>query len=142
MPYAGLILFAALVGPSALAATIPVEGNVDLRVTVEGSVKPGTPLYFALYDDPGAFEQQLDGIHMTVLNHWVNQPSVAFIDLAPGRYVVAVFQDLNGNGKLDTDLLGRPTEPYALSGNAALPRFEAAAINVHTDNKSISLKLR
>ncbi|NJC27134.1 DUF2141 domain-containing protein [Neolewinella antarctica] len=32
-----------------------------------------------------------------------------------GHYVFAAFQDLNGNGELDTNFLGVPTEPYGFS---------------------------
>ncbi len=32
-----------------------------------------------------------------------------------GRYVIAAFQDLNGNGELDRNFFGVPTEPYGFS---------------------------
>ncbi len=39
-------------------------------------------------------------------------------DLDYGEYAIAVFQDVNGNGKLDTGgLLGMPREPYCFSNN-------------------------
>jgi uncharacterized protein (DUF2141 family) len=41
-----------------------------------------------------------------------------------GRYAVAAFHDLNGNGKIDKNLLGVPTEPYAFSNNVR-PSFRA-----------------
>jgi uncharacterized protein (DUF2141 family) len=43
-------------------------------------------------------------------------------DLPFGTYAIAVFQDLNGNGKLDTGLMGIPKEPYCFSNNFR-PRF-------------------
>ncbi len=39
------------------------------------------------------------------------------VPLAPGTYAVAVYQDLNDNGKLDRGWFGIPTEPYGLSLN-------------------------
>jgi uncharacterized protein (DUF2141 family)/tetratricopeptide (TPR) repeat protein len=38
--------------------------------------------------------------------------------LASGWYAVAVYQDKNGNGKLDRNMLGIPLEPYGFSNNA------------------------
>ena len=38
--------------------------------------------------------------------------SVTFDGLEPGRYAVNGFHDANGDGKLDTNLLGIPTEGY------------------------------
>jgi len=46
-------------------------------------------------------------------------------ELPHGKYAVSVFQDLNNNGKLDTNFLGIPTEPYGYSQNPR-PRFRAA----------------
>lgn len=50
--------------------------------------------------------------------------TITIRNLAYGEYVVAVFQDLNGNGKLDTGLVGFPKEPYCFSNNYK-PRFRA-----------------
>jgi|KBSSwiStaDraftv2_1062776.scaffolds.fasta_scaffold777990_2 uncharacterized protein (DUF2141 family) len=38
-------------------------------------------------------------------------------DLQPGTYSVAVYHDVNGDGKLDTTLDGNPLEPWGLSNN-------------------------
>lgn len=116
----------------------------DLRVTLDGVSNGSAPLYFSLYDDAQAFEQMEEGIRLAVVKSWAEHPSVSFTDLPSGRYVVAAFQDLNGNGQLDTNLLGRPTEPYALSGThrSRPPSFDQAAICIHSDDESIRLQLR
>lgn len=44
------------------------------------------------------------------------------IQLAPGDWAIAVTQDLNENDLVDHNLLGIPTEPFALSNNVR-PRF-------------------
>lgn len=47
-----------------------------------------------------------------------------------GDYALAIFHDLNANGKLDRNMLGIPTEPYGFSGGAkakwSAPDFEDA----------------
>jgi uncharacterized protein (DUF2141 family) len=40
-----------------------------------------------------------------------------FTGVAPGTYAVSVMHDENGNGKLDTNLFGVPTEGYGVSNN-------------------------
>jgi uncharacterized protein (DUF2141 family) len=40
-----------------------------------------------------------------------------FSNLAPGTYAVAVVHDENGNGRLDKNLLGVPSEGYGVSHN-------------------------
>ncbi|MBL7808160.1 MAG: DUF2141 domain-containing protein [Saprospiraceae bacterium] len=49
---------------------------------------------------------------------------VSIHDLPPGAYAVSCFHDVNGNGQLDTDWMGIPTEPYCFSNNAR-PKFRA-----------------
>lgn len=43
--------------------------------------------------------------------------SFQFKDLAFGNYAIAIYQDVNGNGKLDTGTFGIPSEPFAFSNN-------------------------
>lgn len=50
--------------------------------------------------------------------------AVTFDDLPAGTYAIAVFEDLNNNGKLDANFFGVPKEPYAFSNNVK-PRFSA-----------------
>ncbi|HEV7330548.1 MAG TPA: DUF2141 domain-containing protein [Flavisolibacter sp.] len=50
--------------------------------------------------------------------------SLTFDRLEKGTYAIALFQDLNNNGKLDKNFFGIPTEPYAFSNNVK-PRFSA-----------------
>lgn len=38
--------------------------------------------------------------------------------LPPGEYALRVMHDENNNGKLDTNIVGMPTEPWAFSNNA------------------------
>lgn len=40
-------------------------------------------------------------------------------DLKPGRYAVRYYHDENLNGKMDTNILGKPIEGYGFSNNAA-----------------------
>ena len=39
-------------------------------------------------------------------------------DLEPGTYALALYQDVNDDGKLATDMRGRPLEPWGMSNNA------------------------
>lgn len=61
--------------------------------------------------------------------------SVTFAGLEPGRYAVNGFHDDNGNGDLDTNLLGIPIEGYGFGNGAAgsfgPPDFTAASIAVN-----------
>ena len=55
-------------------------------------------------------------------------------DLPTGRYAVNAFHDENGNGELDTNLVGIPSEGYGFANDPVIrfgpPEFEAAAVTV------------
>ncbi|MFT3734196.1 MAG: DUF2141 domain-containing protein [Rhodocyclaceae bacterium] len=64
-----------------------------------------------------------------------------FKGLVPGRYVVAVFHDRNSNGKLDTNSVGQPQEPYGFSRNPSTqygpPSFDDAAVTLGNDAQTV-----
>lgn len=68
-----------------------------------------------------------------------------FEGLAPGKYAIAAYQDLNGNGNLDRSKLGLPLEPFGFSneaGRSARPSFEAASFSLGGGRKEIGIRLR
>lgn len=69
-----------------------------------------------------------------------------FQGLPFGSYAVAVFQDLNSNGKLDCNLFGIPSEPYDFSNNPVVkwqePTFQEAAFVLNQSKMQIDIKLK
>lgn len=66
--------------------------------------------------------------------------------LPPGRYAVTVYQDVNGNKKLDKNFLGIPQEPAGASNNPKTrmgpPSFDDCAFQFGTTDQTISIVLR
>lgn len=67
--------------------------------------------------------------------------------LPQGLYAVAVHHDENGNGKMETDLLGRPREGWGVSNNLPLrtfgpPRFVEARIVLNPGAMTTTIRLR
>ena len=70
---------------------------------------------------------------------------VTFEDLPPGRYAVQVLHDANDNGKLDTNIVGMPTEGYGFSNNPQVMRrahFDEAVFELPAEGTAISIALR
>ena len=71
--------------------------------------------------------------------------AVVFSNLEPGRYAAIAFHDENGNGKLDKNFLGIPTEPYGFSNNVqgflGPPTFDAAAMALGDSNEGVQITL-
>lgn len=70
---------------------------------------------------------------------------VKLADLAPGEYAVSLYQDVNGNKKMDTHMFGIPAEPYGFSNNAegsfGPPKFDAAKVALPADGRTIAIAL-
>jgi uncharacterized protein (DUF2141 family) len=130
-----------IVAACALLALGAVANAADLNVSVQNFATQGGTVYLALYDSADAFPQagkNIAGQFMPVGDGIV---TASFLNLKPGRYAISVFHDENGNGKLDTNLLGVPTERVGFSrdakGSFGPPNFDAAAIDVSTNTNIV-----
>lgn len=65
--------------------------------------------------------------------------------MTDGQWAIAAFQDLNGNGKLDTKMFGIPKEPYAFSNDfhpkLSKPKFDDCKVIVDEAHRSFSIEL-
>lgn len=72
-----------------------------------------------------------------------NKCTVTFTGLKPGKYAVRYYHDENQNGKMETNLVGKPTEGYGFSNNVTgkfgPPPFDKWLFEINGDKK-ISLK--
>jgi uncharacterized protein (DUF2141 family) len=72
-----------------------------------------------------------------------NTCSFSIQDLKPGKYAIRYYHDENMNGKMDTNLVGKPTEGYGFSNNVTgkfgPPHFEKWLFDL-TGDKKIVLK--
>lgn len=95
----------------------------ELRITVEGIRSQNGTILIGLYDSLATFNR---AIAMSDREGFLNDPSrfaavalranaalkssVVFTNLNPGRYAIVLFHDEDGNGKLNKDALGVPTD--------------------------------
>jgi uncharacterized protein (DUF2141 family) len=111
----------------------------DLSLSVADGPAADATLYAALYDSTAGFAGTALASQMVPMR--AGAARLVFAGLAPGRYAVRVFADENGNGKLDTNLVGLPMERYGFSndakGNRGAPEFDAAAIGVDADLQAV-----
>lgn len=116
----------------------------DLRVTVANGPPGPATLYIVLFDTADSFSASRAMMSQKVEMHdgvaqWV------FGGLPEGLYAIKSFADENGNGKLDTNLIGPPVEHHGFANNArgrmGPPAFDAAAVHVNADS-SISFELK
>ncbi|NYE60169.1 uncharacterized protein (DUF2141 family) [Duganella sp. 1224] len=125
------------------ASTAPVFG-ADLTIRIDGVASADGDIKIALYNSADSFlSKPVRGLQAPAHAGTVE---VKVADLAPGDYAFAVYHDANGNGKMDRNMVGMPTEDYAFSNNAAgkrgAPRFEDARIALPADGATATVNLR
>ena len=112
-----------------LSSSVPEDLTIEVRniYPVEGK------LYFAMYDNKAAFMDIDAASHYKIVDVKDTIETIIFEDVNQGHYAVAIFQDLNGNGTLDKNALGIPSEPYGFSNDArgkmGPPKFKDAAFS-------------
>ncbi|MCE3290106.1 MAG: hypothetical protein K0R83_2118 [Caulobacter sp.] len=89
----------------------------EVKVTFSGIRTPTGALFIGLYDSEAAFGggQPVGGYRLVVDGDTVSQ---SIKGLKPGRYALKVYHDVDGDGRMNTNAFGLPTEPYAASNNA------------------------
>jgi uncharacterized protein (DUF2141 family) len=114
-----------LAGTAMLATAFSVRHQAnELEITLEGVQHKGM-LIVGLYKEKDGFPKK-DKAYRILDYKPVGESTVVvkFSGLEKGTYAVALFQDLNNNGKLDKNFFGVPTEPYAFSNNVT-PKLSA-----------------
>ena len=122
---------AADIGLALLVGLAAAAHGGEIEVAVDNP--PGTGMVLALlYDVPDAFADLRDPRATLELPDG-GRTAARFGDLAPGRYAVVVFHDVNGNGRLDENFMGIPREPLGFSNRywaKGPPAFAGAALEV------------
>jgi uncharacterized protein (DUF2141 family) len=121
-----------------LAGLFTIQANVayalDLTVEITGAKSSKGHVMAEIFSDadtwlkkPISGERVLSGDRVVLV----------FKNLPTGRHALSIFHDENGNGKLDTNLMGMPTEAFGFSRDAkgvmGPAKFDDAAIRMESD---------
>lgn len=142
LPLVSLLLGSLALGAAtAPQAAAPATEKVTVVLSALASTSSAVKLNF--YNDPDKFLKAGQmAIRMVVRPDGKNTLTIP-VDLAPGEWAVAVSQDLNNNDKLDKNLLGIPTEPFAFSNNVkprlAAPSFQQCKFTVAGPGQVVSI---
>ena len=132
-------IFVALL--TSLIATPSLAGNLTILVQNAG---PTGEIRAAVFDTQQGFKTR------TSVKEAKKKPAdgvvkITFKNLKPGTYGIAVYQDKNGNEKLDSNLLGIPNEPYGFSNNPKIgfkaPTFKDFSFSFNGQTKKLIITL-
>lgn len=109
-----------LISALAIAAALGIYGSAaaeTLTVVIEDIRAARGTVQVQVLAGLGQFDGE--GVEMQFMQE-AKEGSMTFTagSLAPGEYAIRIIHDVNGNGDLDANFVGMPTEPYAFSNNA------------------------
>jgi len=117
----------------------------DVTVTIDGIKNNDGKIVAGLFDNPATFPRGkvVTGQMTPAIKGAV---TVIFKDVAAGRYAISAYHDVNGNGRLDANMMGIPSEPYGFSrdalGQMGPPKFEDAAFTVDKSPVSLTIHVK
>ena len=112
----------------------------EIRVELRGLRQTAAPVLVGVY---ASAEQWLRQAALEAKVDPGSGAAASIGTLPPGKYAASAFQDLNGNGQLDANFIGIPTEPFAFSSGAVgfmgPPKFEQARFKVDACGATVVL---
>ena len=119
----------------------------DLTLNITGVIPNTGQVQVGLMDGPEGFPMTRTPLVGEMVKVGAeDNVSVTFKNLPAGTYAVSVFQDEDNDGKMATNFLGAPQEPFGFSNNAMSffgpPSFESAAITVGSEDVTTSIELQ
>lgn len=129
-----------------LAVTTAGTANAaDLVVNVTGVRAHKGMLKLAVYDSAASWDGDGKSVAADEKTPDADEVTFRFANIPAGKVAVMAMHDENGNGKLDSNFMGMPTEGYGFSNNPKVMRkahFDEAAVAVGDAPVTITLKLR
>lgn len=139
----GIILFTFLCSTTSLIAQ-----KSTLNLTIQNIQKVEGKVMIAVFKGEGNFLEDGKAIASKIaLVEKTGALTVVFPNLPLGKdYAVAVYHDVNGNEKLNTNLFGVPTEPYGFSNNArskwGAPKYNIARFELNELTKNMIIQVK
>jgi len=126
----------------AINATLFAQHNCNVEVT---SLKADKGyVFFGLYDKEKGFLDSKSQIATAKVKATGQKVDYTFKNLPDGDYAIAVYQDVNSNGKCDKNIIGYPTEGFGFSQNyrpkLSAPNFDEVKMTINRSSK-ISIAL-
>jgi len=125
-------------------ANPPVEGT--LLIKVENVKVNQGKIMLAIYSEDQTF---LSETTYRSIHHEVNEfgaTTVEVTDLPYGMYAISIYHDENNNGKLDTNFMKIPKEPYGFSNNArgmfGPPKVKEVQFSFSTMEQEIMIEIK
>ncbi|MDB5281536.1 MAG: hypothetical protein JWO06_611 [Bacteroidota bacterium] len=119
--------------------------NSPLTLTVSNLETHTAPIIVGVYGPDNNFPGEQDQLKVYTFRPNGEVLNAQITDLPYGEYAMAIYQDVNENGKIDKNWVGIPTEPYGFSNNVIphfkAPSFEDCKFDYNSDSPPVEITL-
>jgi uncharacterized protein (DUF2141 family) len=116
------------------------QATVNLKI--EHAEMNGGKIYVSVFNSESNYRDR--EVYLSFTLEANNETATKDLSLPNGQYVFSVFQDGNGNGKLDTNLIGIPREKFGFSnydGKSAPGSFDRHKVVITESSKDVNVTL-
>jgi uncharacterized protein (DUF2141 family) len=144
LPVAAVIVFSTLSAATIVATPARAQGVAPpagcVQIEIQNVRAEQGMLMIAAYGDAASFNKA--PLVATQMRAGAATMSFPLCGVSGTAVALTLFQDLNGNGKLDANAFGVPSEPWGASGQVAAmtaPTWDSSAVPL--DGKAIVVRL-
>jgi len=143
LPFTTVLVFSVFSAAAIVAAPARAQGATPagcVQLEVQNVRAEQGMLMVAAYGDAGSFNKA--PLVATQLRAGAATMSFALCGVSGSSLALTLYQDLNGNGKLDANAFGVPSEPWGASGKQAAmtaPSWDSSAVAL--DGSTVVVKL-
>jgi uncharacterized protein (DUF2141 family) len=125
-----------------LVISVVASAQITTKVKINGVQKNGGAIYISIFNNELSFKSR-----EAYLSFSLNADCEIVtkdLNLPAGQYVFSIYQDSNGNGKLDSNLIGIPKEKFGFTnydGKSAPGNFNRHRVEVNEYSKAIVVTL-
>ncbi|MFT2110769.1 DUF2141 domain-containing protein [Marinomonas sp. 2405UD68-3] len=134
-----LVNIAAIIGSTACFAD---ASHQTFTLNINGLISGQGNVMGVFYQSEEDYKSRSNGFSHLRIPVTSDSVDVILTDLPNSMIIFTGYQDVNGNNKLDTNLIGIPNEPYGFSNNArgqyGPPKYSQMAF-LPTTNKSMTI---
>ncbi len=130
---------------TASASTAKATSRTPLILTIMNLESSTAPIVVGVYGTKNKFPDPKDQFKEYQFKPRGKKLVAKITNLKFGEYAMAIYQDENGNGKIDKNILGIPTECYGFSNNykpmIKAPRFDNCEFEYSAKANTVSINL-
>jgi uncharacterized protein (DUF2141 family) len=143
----GLIVLLPILGNFLFLASVKADSNSNLTINVAGLKKQSGKICASLFSKSQGFPSDSEKALQSQCIEVTEAPQkLTFKELKPGNYAVALIHDANGDGILNSNSFGIPTEGFGFSNNPLVltgpPKFQDSAVFLAGPNTDIEINLQ